>query len=86
MGGEGVAHVKFYPQENGGGGYGKSFSHAEGVRGTKSFEVVSTRELEVLAIVGHKKFPPFKSGDAKFCPVLRGGGRKKFQTRNFSIL
>ena len=27
---EGGGHVKFYPYENGGGGGGKGFSHAEG--------------------------------------------------------
>ena len=57
------------------------FGHAEGGGGTTSFEVVLTRELEVLAIVigGCKKFPfhPLKGGGGgrnKFYPVLRGGG------------
>ena len=77
--------MKFYPYEKGGGG---SFSHAEG-GGIKSFEVVLTRELEVLAIVlgGAKMFPPFKRGGGRkhFYPVLKGG-RKKFQTQHFPIL
>ena len=47
--------------------------------GTKSFEVVLTRELEVLAIV-------MVGGHNKFYPVLRGGGRKKFRTCDFPIL
>ena len=34
-------HVKFYPYEK--GGCGKSFSHAEGEGGTKSFGKVFTR-------------------------------------------
>ena len=50
----------------------KSFSRAEREGGvTKSFKVVLTWELEVLAIVmggGHKKFPPFKVR-----LVVRGG-------------
>ena len=44
--------MKFYPYKR--GGSGKSFSRAEvggGGGGTKSFEVVLTWELEVLAIV-----------------------------------
>ena len=49
------------------GGGRKSFSHAKGGGGgINSFEVVLTRELEVLAIAmgggGCKKFPPFKRG------------------------
>ena len=40
--------------------------------GTIGFEVVFIRELEVLAILkGHKKFPPFKSGEG-------GRARKSF--------
>ena len=45
------------------GGAEKVLAMLEWGRGsTKSFEVVLTRELEVLAIVmgGRKKFPPFK--------------------------
>ena len=63
--------VKFYPyrKEGGGGEMLKGW-------GTKSFEVVLTQELEVLAIVmggGRKKFPPSKGGGRKkFYPVLRG--------------
>ena len=59
--------------------------------GTTSFEVVLTRELEVLAILkgGAKSFHPLKGGGGgrkKFYSVLRGGGRKKFHTRDFPIL
>ena len=36
---------------------------------------------------GRAKFPLFKRGwREKFYPVLRGGGRKKFWTRDFPIL
>ena len=45
----GGGHVKFYPYEKGGRGR-KSFSHVKG-GGTKSFGVVFTRWLEVLAIL-----------------------------------
>ena len=48
--------------------------------GTKSFEVVLTWELEVLAILmggGRKKFPPFKRGVQKVLPCLEGGGGAK---------
>ena len=48
--------------------------------GITSFEVVSTRELEVLAMLmgggGRKKFSPFKK---------KGGGRRK-KTSDFPIL
>ena len=46
--------------------------------GTKGFEVVLARELEVLAIVigGAKGFHPLKGG----------GGTTKFRTRDFPIL
>ena len=68
--------MKFYPYEKG---------------DTKSFEVVLTRELEVLAIVMGEGggFHPLKGGVQKVLPCLergRGGGRKKFQTRDFPIL
>ena len=56
--------MKFYTYKKRGGG--KRFSHAEG-GAQKGFEVVLTRELEVLAIVmggGRKRFPPFKKGGA----------------------
>ena len=72
--------MKFYPYKKGGG---KSFSHAEGGgggRGTTSFEVVLTQELEVLAKVmggGDASFHPLKGGCKKFNPVLGGGGLKK---------
>ena len=60
------------------------------VGGTTCFEVVLTRELEVLAILmeGRKKFPPFKRGGGRenCYPVSRGGGREKFWTINFPIL
>ena len=69
----GGGHVKFYPPRKGGRG-GKSFSHPEGGGGgTKGFEVVLTRELDVLAIVmgGRKKFPPFKTGGTtSFGPAI----------------
>ena len=47
--------------------------------GTKSFEVVLTRELEVLAIVmgGTISFHPLQGGGGgrkRFYPVLGGGG------------
>ena len=56
-----------------------------------SFEVVLTRELEVLAIVKGctKHFHPLKGGEGcnRFYPVLRGeGGHNMFQTRNFPTL
>ena len=41
--------VMFYPYRRKGGG--KGLTHAEGVGGTQRFEVVLTRELEVLAIL-----------------------------------
>ena len=46
-------------------------------------------KLEVLAILwrARVKFPLFKRGGCeKFYPVLRGGGRKEFRTRDFPIL
>ena len=77
--------VKFYPYKKGGGGI--VFSHSEG-RSTTSFEVVLTRELEVLAIVmgvggGHKTFPPFKRGGGhkKFYSILRWGGQTFLDSR-----
>ena len=77
----------FTPMKRGGG---KSFSRAEGGGGggTKRFEVVLTRELEVLTIVigGCKKFPPFKRWAQKVFHCLEGGGRKKFRTCDFPIL
>ena len=81
----GGGHVKFYPYKKGGGD-GKSFSHAKGGGGgggITSFEVVLTRELEVLARVmwgggARKKLPPFT------IPCPEGGGGKKF--RKFPIL
>ena len=56
--------VKFSPTEKKGGGGGKRFSHVEveggGGGGTTSFEVVLTRELEVLAMGIAKSFHPLK--------------------------
>ena len=73
--------MKFYPTKRG----RKMFSRAEGGGGsTKSFEVVLTWELEVLAIVmgggGAKGYHPLKGGGGaqKVLPCLEGGGRKKF--------
>ena len=59
---EGEAH-EVLPLQKGRGG-GKSFSHAEGGRGTTCFGVVFTRKLEVFAILkgGRIKFPLFKRG------------------------
>ena len=54
---------EFLPLQKGGGG-GKSFSHAKG--GWRSFEVVLTWELEVLAIV------------MGILPCLEGRGAKSF--------
>ena len=52
----------------------------------KSFEVVLTWELEVLAILmgGTYSFHLLKGGHEKFYPVSRG--RTKFWTRDFPIL
>ena len=62
-----VGQVKFYPYKKG-EGVGTSFSHAEGGGATR-FKVVSTWELEVLAMRnryrGHNKFPSFKKGGAQ---------------------
>ena len=51
--------MKFYPYEKGGG---EVQVMLKGGGGTNSFEVVLTRELEVLAILigGGGTFPPFK--------------------------
>ena len=59
--------MKFYPYKK---GARKSFSHAEGEGGTTSFEVIITRELEVLAIVmgGTKSFQPLKGRAQKVLP------------------
>ena len=57
--------------------------------GTKGFEVVLTREFEVLAILmggGHLKFPPFKRGTRNVLPCLEGGGRKQFWPHDFPII
>ena len=64
--------MKFYlyKKDRGGGGGGRSFSHAEGGV-AKRFEVVPTRDLEVLAIMsvcvgggggGTTSFHPLKKG------------------------
>ena len=63
---EGGGANKVLPLQKGGRGT-TSFSHAEGGGGgdTTSFEVVLTRELEVLAVLigggGRERFPPFKT-------------------------
>ena len=54
--------------------------------GTNSFGVVSTWQLEVLAILkgGTKSFHSLKGGHEKFYPVLgRGGGAKSFSPAIF---
>ena len=55
--------MKFYPYKRGGGERKKVLAVLKG-GGTKSFEVVLTWELEVLAIAmgggGRKMFPSFK--------------------------
>ena len=55
----------------------KGFSHAEG-GGTTNFEVVLTRDLEVLAIVMGvaKCFYPLRRGVQKVLPCLEGGTQK----------
>ena len=62
------------------------------LRGTTSFEVVLTRELEVLAILirgggGAKDFHPLngEGGGGKWLPCLKGG-HKRFWTHDFPIL
>ena len=72
-------YVKFYPYEKGRGG-GGVLAMLKG--GTKSFGVVFTQKLEVLAILKLKKFPLFKRGGAKSFTVLRGGA-KSFGPANF---
>ena len=55
--------------------------------GTKCFEVVLTRELEVLAIVmggGHKRCPPFKGGAQNVLPCLKGGRAQQVLDSQFS--
>ena len=69
--------LSFTPKEKKKGG-GGSFSHAEGGWGvTKSFGVVLTQEIEVLAIlkVGGKKFSPYKVVVKGF-NCLEGGVQK----------
>ena len=63
-------------------------SHAER-GGGQHFEVVLTRDIEVLAIVkgGAKSFHPLKGGGVKgFTLSEWGGGHNKFWTRDFPIL
>ena len=55
----------------GGGGKVSAMLKGGGGRGTKSFEVVLTRELEVLAIVMEAQI-----ASIQFYPVGRGGGTK----------
>ena len=61
------------PLQNGWGGGGKGFSHAEGGV-QKKFGVVFKWQLEVLVILkgGRKKFPALKGKMRKFHPVLKG--------------
>ena len=66
--------MKFYPYKKGGGG--EKVGMLKG--GTQSFEVVLTRELEVLAIV--------MGGTTSIHPLKGEGVRKRFGTRNFPIL
>ena len=77
---------EFNPYKKRGGG-GKCFGHAEGGRGTTSFEVVLIQELSVLAIViggAQKSFHPLKGGPQNVLPCLEGGGgRKMFLTHDF---
>ena len=76
--GRGAGQVKLYPYEKGGGDR-NSFSHVEGGGAQKVFEVVLTREIQVLAILmgggGHLKFG---AGVSKV--LLSRGGRKRFWT------
>ena len=68
--------MKFYPYENGGGGSGKGFSHAE-VGAQKvlgSFYMVAW-SLSHAEGGGGAKGPPLKGGRKKFYPVLRGGAK-----------
>ena len=74
------------------GADGKGFSNAQ-EGGTKSFGLVLTRELELLAIlkVRHYKFPPFKSvwgggRREKGLPCLWGGGAQKVLNPRFPML
>ena len=81
--------MKFYPYERGGAENVLAMLKAEETGGTKSFKVVLTQELEVLAIVmgggGAKSFHPLKGGGTKSLPCLERG-RKMFWTRDFPIL
>ena len=76
-------------QNGRGGGAKRSFTPSKKKRGgggvldmlkvgTISFEVVLTRELEVLAIAmwGAKSFHPLKGGTQKVLPCLEGGLQK----------
>ena len=91
--GRGWSKWSFTPTQKGGGeggGVGKALAMLKG--GTTSFELVLTREPEVLAIVqvmgGTKSFHSFKGGRGaqKVVPCLEGGGCKQFQTHDFPIL
>ena len=59
-----------------------------GEGGTKSYKVVLTRELEVLAIMmgggGAKNFNPLKGRMQNVLPCLEGGGQKVSDPR-FSL-
>ena len=65
--------MKFYPCKKGGGGGGKSVSHAEGGHKTFWGGFCAVLEVAVLEGGGREKFPLFKRGGRKkFYPVLRG--------------
>ena len=81
---EGRSQEKYYPHKKKGGR--KKYKPCYR-RDSKSFKVVLTWELEVLAILkgGRKTFPSIKRGVQNLLPCLEGG-HKMFQTRNFFIL
>ena len=97
MGGGGVATKReqgasqVLTLKKGGGGAEQVLAVLKGGGPTQSFEVVLMQELGVLAILmgGTQSFHPLKGGgrkDLPCIPVLRGGGRTKFLTRDFPIL
>ena len=78
----GGGQVKFYPYKKRGGGAERGLAMLK-AGATKSFEVVLTQELKVVAIVigmGCKMFPPFKKGEgAKSFTLSRGRVQKDLQ-------
>ena len=80
-GGGGLQHGRgggmFHPYEKGGGEKVVAMLMGGG-GGETSFGLVFMRWFEVLAILRgrHKRFPLFK----------RGGGAKRFRTRNFAVI